>query len=42
MDENYLPTDLELTAMMKALMSLSKEEAEKLVDAYCGEDDNKP
>ena len=41
MDEDDMPTELELAAMMKVLMSLLKEEAEKLVEAYCGEDDNK-
>ena len=40
MDEDDLPTELELAAMLKVLMSLPKEEAEKLVEAYCGEDDN--
>ena len=42
MDEDDLPTELELAAMMKVLMSLPKEEAEKLIEAYCVEDDNKP
>ena len=39
MDEDDLPTELELAAMMKVLMSLPKEEAEKLVEAYCGKTD---
>ena len=42
MDEDDLPTELELAAMLKVLMSLPKEEAEKLIGAYCGEDDSKP
>ena len=36
-----MPTELELTAMLKVLMSLPKEEAEKLVKAHCGEDESK-
>ena len=39
MGEDDLPTELELAAMMKVLMSLPKEEAEKLVEAYCGKTD---
>ena len=42
MDEDDLPAELELTAMLKVLMSLPKEEAEKLVKAHCGEDESKP
>ena len=37
MDGDDLPTELELAAM-----SLPKEEAEKVIEAYCGEDESKP
>lgn len=42
MDEEDIPTELELAAMLKVLMGLPKEEVEKLVEAYCGEDESKP
>ena len=42
MDEDDLPTGLELAVMLKVLMSLPKEKAEKLVEAYCGEDESNP
>ena len=41
MDEDDMPTELELAAMLKVLMNLPKEEAEKLIEAYCGEDESK-
>ena len=40
MEEDDLLTELELAAMLKVLMSLPKEEAEKLVEAHCGEDES--
>ena len=39
-DGDDMPTELELAVMLRVLMSLPKEEAEKLVEAYCGEDDS--
>ena len=39
MDEDDLPTELELAAMLKVLMNLPRKEAEKLIEAYCGETD---
>ena len=41
MNEEDIPTELELAAMLKVLMSLPKKEVEKLVEAYCGEDESK-
>ena len=39
MNEGDIPTALELAIMLKVLMSLPKEEVEKLVEAYCGKTD---